>query len=186
MKTIYLLIASLVLTNFSFISNKTKVKITNQSEVVIRGKSNVNFFECKYNSDFIEDEIHVSHAKQNAKIILDGAKIAIKSTGFDCAHKMITKDFKSLIKADEYEAIQLEVKEISILKEHLFAKVKVAIAGVSNEYSVPVLFEAKTNNVKGQLKINIKDYRLKAPNKLLGMVKVDDHVEIDFNLYLQY
>jgi hypothetical protein len=186
MKIIYLLIGSLVVLNLGFIGNKTKVKITNQSEVVIRGKSNVNSFECKYNSNLIEDEIHVSHAKQNTKITFEGAKINIKSTGFDCAHKMITKDFKSLIKADAYNAIQLDVKEISSVKDHLMAKVKVDLAGFSNEYSVPIVFETKTNNVKGQLKINIQDFHLKAPNKLLGMVKVNDHVVIDFNLFLQY
>jgi hypothetical protein len=186
MKTIYLLIGCVVWMNFGFLSNKTKVKITNQSEVIIKGKSNLNTFECKYNSVFIEDEIHVSLVKQNSKIILDGAKIAIKSTGFDCAHKIITKDFKSLIKANEYADIKLEVKEINTLKETLFAKVKVDIAGISNEYCVPVQFDAKTNNVKGQLKINIKEYHLKAPNKLLGMVKVNDQVDINFNLFLLY
>jgi hypothetical protein len=186
MRGICLFIGCIVLINFSFINHKTKVKITNQSEVVIKGKSNVNSFECKYNSAFIEDEIHVGLAKQNSKIILEGAIIAIKSTGFDCAHKMITKDFKTILKANEFTTIKLDVKEISTLNEQLYAKVKVYIAGVSKDFLVPVVFDNKINNVKGQLKLNIKDFNLNAPNKLLGIVKVNDNVEIDFNLFLQY
>ena len=92
MKTIGI-ITVIILLSFGFSKNQTKVKITNKSEVTIKGKSNVNSFECKYNSDFIENDLQVSIARNNNKILLDGAKIAIKSTGFDCAHKMITKDW---------------------------------------------------------------------------------------------
>ena len=60
------------------------------------------------------------------------------------------------------------------------------IAGVEKEYLVPVIFNSNTNNVKGQLKLNIKDFKLKSPKKLLGMVVVNDNVEINFNLFLQF
>ena len=60
------------------------------------------------------------------------------------------------------------------------------IAGVEKEYLVPVIFNSNTNNVKGQLKLNIKDFKLKSPKKLLGMVVVNDNVDINFNLFLQY
>ena len=60
------------------------------------------------------------------------------------------------------------------------------IAGIEKEYLVPVIFNTNTNNVKGQLKLNIKDFKLKSPKKLLGMVVVNDHVDINFNLFLQY
>lgn len=185
MKTIGI-ITVIILLSFGFSKNVTKVKITNKSEVTIKGKSNVNSFECKYNSDFIENDLQVSIARNNNKILLDGAKIAIKSTGFDCAHKMITKDFKSILKADEYPHIVINVKEINTTKENITAKLNVKIAGVEKEYLVPVIFNSNTNNVKGLLKLNIKDFKLKSPKKLLGMVVVNDNVDINFNLFLQY
>lgn len=185
MKTIGI-ITVVILLSFGFSKNQTKVKITNKSEVSIKGKSNVNSFECKYNSDFIENDLQVSIARNNNKILLDGAKIAIKSTGFDCAHKMITKDFKSILKADEYPHIVINVKEINTTKENITAKLNVKIAGVEKEYLVPVIFNSNTNNVKGLLKLNIKDFKLKSPKKLLGMVVVNDNVDINFNLFLQY
>ncbi|MFY7987611.1 MAG: YceI family protein [Flavobacterium sp.] len=185
MKTIGV-ITVVILLSFGFSKNVTKVKITNKSEVTIKGKSNVNSFECKYNSDFIENDLQVSIARNNSKILLDGAKIAIKSTGFDCAHKMITKDFKSILKADEYPRIVINVKEVNTAKENITAKLNVKIAGVEKEYLVPVIFNSNTNNVKGLLKLNIKDFKLKSPKKLLGMVVVNDNVDINFNLFLQY
>lgn len=101
MKTIGI-ISVIILLSFGFSKNVTNVKITNKSEVSIKGKSNVNSFECKYNSDFIENDLQVSIARTNNKILLEGAKLSIKSTGFDCAHKMITKDFKTILKAEDY------------------------------------------------------------------------------------
>lgn len=185
MKTIGIL-AVIILLSFGFSKNQTKVKITNKSEVSIKGKSNVNSFECKYDSDFIENDLQISITRNNNKILLEGAKLSIKSTGFDCAHKMITKDFKSILKADEYPHIVINVKEINTAKENITAKLNVKIAGVEKEYLVPVIFNSNTNNVKGLLKLNIKDFKLKSPKKLLGMVVVNDNVDINFNLFLQY
>lgn len=180
------MIVIFVLLSFGFTKNKTKVKITNKSEVTIKGKSNVNSFVCKYNPDFIENDLQISIIRSNSKTLLEGAKIAIKSSGFDCAHKMITKDFKSILKVDEYPHIVINVKEIHTTKENVSTKLNVRIAGIDKEYIVPVTHNQSTNNVKGQLKLNIKDFNLKSPKKLLGMVVVNDNVEIDFNLFLQY
>ena len=185
MKTIGI-ISVIILLSFGFSKNQTNVKITNKSEVSIKGKSNVNSFECKYNSDFIENDLQVSIARTNNKILLEGAKLSIKSTGFDCAHKMITKDFKTILKAEDYPHIVINVKEINTIKENITAKLNVKIAGVEKEYLVPVIFNSNTNNVKGQLKLNIKDFKLKSPKKLLGMVVVNDNVDITLNLFLQY
>lgn len=185
MKSLHI-IAILILLSFGFSKNQSKVKITNKSEVTIKGKSNVNSFECKYNSEFIENDLHVSITRNNSKMLLEGAKIDIKSNGFDCAHKMITKDFKSILKAEEYPHIVINVRELIIVKENISAKLNIKIAGIEKEYMVPVSYNQNNGNVKGQLKLNIKDFKLKSPKKLLGMVVVNDNVEISFNLFLQY
>ncbi|MDP5028228.1 MAG: YceI family protein [Flavobacterium sp.] len=185
MRAIHVIVVCILL-SFGFSKNQTKVKITNKSEVIIKGKSNVNSFECKYNSEFIENDLHVSITRNNSKIVLEGAKLEIKSAGFDCAHKMITKDFKSILKADDYPHIEINVKEINTAKENITTKLHVKIAGTEKEYIVPATYNQSNGNVKGLLKLNIKDFKLKSPKKLLGMVVVNDNVEICFNLFLQY
>lgn len=186
MRVISIIIVVFVLLSFSFNSIKTKVKITSKSEVTIKGKSNVNSFECKYNSDCIEDEISVTVTKSNSKMLFDGAKISIQSKGFDCRHKMITRDFKKILKADDYSHIEIDLEELVTNKNEITAKICVEIAGIKKQYAVPVTFDQKKGNVKGMLKINIKDFYLKSPKKLLGFVTLDDKVAIDFNLFLQY
>lgn len=186
MRVVSIIILVFVLLSFGLNPIKTKVKITSKSEVTIKGKSNVNSFECKYDSDCIEDEISVTVTRSNTKILFDGAKIAIESKGFDCRHKMITKDFKKILKADDYSHIDIDLEELVTNKNDITAKICVEIAGVKKQYAVPVTFDQKKLNVKGILKINIKDFNLKSPKKLLGIVALNDNVAINFNLFLQY
>lgn len=169
------------------ITNKTKVKFTSKSEVIIKGKSNVNSFECNYNTNYLSKEtIEIELIKENTKFIVKGATIKIKSDGFDCGNKMITKDFKTILKSEDYSHIIINLKELVENKSNYTAKIEVTIAGLKKEYSLPVTYNSKSLNVKGLLKLNIKDFNLKSPKKLLGMIKVNDNVEIDFNLFLQY
>ena len=165
---------------------KTKVKIQPESEVVIRGKSNVNKFECRYNGKFLQEEVAIVATKSNPKLILQGAKLGISSKGFDCRHKMITKDLKTTIKAEEYNHVFLEVKQINQQNQNMIATVEVEIAGVKNTYDIPVTHQSKTNLVNGTLKFSIKDFKLETPKKLLGFVVLNEMIEIEFNLQFQY
>lgn len=165
---------------------KTKVTISEKSEIVIKGKSNVNKFECHYNKELIHSELLVTHIEKQNKIILTNAKIEVKSEGFDCAHKMITKDFKSVLKSHDYPHITIYINEIFTKENQLMANITVNIAGVQNKYNLPVAFDTYKNNVKGSLNINIKDYNLKSPKKLLGLIQLDEEVVIDFNLFIKY
>lgn len=183
-KFIYILF---FLTLFSFtVNEKTKVIITEKSEITIKGKSNVNHFQCEYNQNLIHSEIVVSHFTKNNKTILNNAVIEIKSEGFDCAHKMISRDLKAVLKSHEYPNITVVINEVIETKSNLSAKVSVSIAGVEKKFLFPITFNTKENNVKGELKINISDFKLKAPKKVLGLIKLDEEVNINFNLFLEY
>lgn len=188
MRTLKIVIVVLIFACFGFVSiTKTKVKISSKSEVTINGRSNVNTFQCKYNSDFLEDEIVVTSVKNNeTKISLNNAKMSIKSKGFDCANKMITKDFKTILKADDYENINIELKELDVNNNYIMTKLNIEIAGKNKDYVIPMAFNQKANNVKGTLRLNIKDFNLKSPKKLFGLIEVDNNVDINFNLFLQY
>ena len=188
MKAYKIILLFLVFLSFGFVATtKTKVKILSKSEVTITGKSNVNSFQCKYNSNFLENEITVTSIKNNdAKVSLSNAKILIKSKGFDCGNKMITKDFKTILKADDYDNIGIELKELDLNNNCFLTKLDIEIAGKSKEYIIPVNFNENTNNVKGNLKLNIKDFNLKSPKKMFGLIEVNDNVDINFNLFLEY
>ena len=188
MKTYRIAIVLFIFLSFGFVTlTRTKVKILPKSEVIIYGKSNVNSFQCKYNSNYLEDEISVSALKSSdTRISLNDARIAIKSKGFDCGNRMITNDFKTILKTDDYDNINIELKQLEINKKFVMTWLNIQIAGITKEYIIPMAYDADLNNVKGSLRLNIKDFKLKSPKKLFGMIEVNDNVDINFNLFLQY
>lgn len=183
-KSIYI-IALFVLCGF-FSIEKTTVHISNASEIIIKGKSNVNSFQCEYDKKLIASNLTVTHFNKDNKTILEGATFLISSKGFDCAHKMISNDLKSVLKADDYSHIKIDVLELKVNNNKAIAVSKITIAGVERKYEIPVEINGKTKNVTGNLVIDIKDFKLKTPKKLLGLIKLEDTVTIMFNLYLKY
>lgn len=185
MKNFLKIFPILLLTSF-VASEKTKVTILNRSEVVIKGESNVNCFECFYDAKLMQNEIVVLHTKKESKLLLEGAIIKIKSKGFDCGHKMITNDLKKVLKSDVYPDIEITIKEVILQNGKYIAKTIIKITGVEKSYSLPINFNEATNNVKGDLAINIKDFELKSPKKVLGLIKLKEIITIHFNLFLEY
>lgn len=188
MKKFKIAILGFLIFSFGFVDVLTKrVIISPKSSVTIYGKSNVNSFQCNYNSMYLDDEITVTAIKSSSsKLNLKNAKIAIKSKGFDCGNKMITKDFKSILKSDEFDNIYIELKELDINNRFLMTKLNVQIAGVDKDYVIPMAYSKKDNNVKGTLRLNIKDFNLQSPKKIFGLIEVNDNVDISFDLFLQY
>ena len=99
---------------------------------------------------------------------------------------MINKDFKAILKADDYDNIIIELKEIEVNGNCFMTKLNIEIAGKNKVYEIPMTFVEKTKNVKGTLRLNIKDFNLKSPKKLFNLIEVNENVDIDFNLFLQY
>jgi hypothetical protein len=66
----------------------------------------------------------------------------------------------------------------------LHTKLNITISGVSKVYELPVEVDntQKAVMVCGKLPIDINDFKLSPPKKLLGIIKVSNKIEIDFNL----
>lgn len=183
-KCIYIVVL-LFLFGFSK-TDKTIVNISSKSEIVIHGESNVNSFQCDYNQKLIATELTVRHYNKNNKTILDGATFLLKSKGFDCAHRMITNDLKEVLKAEKYPNIKIDIIELKKVSNKVTAVSNITIAGEKKQYEIPVEINEETKNVKGELKLNIKDFKLKSPKKILGLIKLNEEVTISFNLYLDF
>ena len=64
--------------------------------------------------------------------------------------------------------------------EYVKAYITMQIAGKSNTYTMPVLVNA--DGYKGKLKMNIRDFGLVPPKKALGLIEVDEMIEVQFDL----
>ncbi|MDT8347308.1 MAG: YceI family protein [Flavobacteriaceae bacterium] len=161
------------------------VKITKESYLSIKGKSNVNSFHCDYNTYMLEQEVFLTYRKNANRILFDDAKLELKNTGFDCGNKMMNKDFHKLLESEKYPNISFKLLEVIPHNEVFDARVAIQIAGVTNEYIFAVALNNSVECLDGLLCINITDFGLEPPKKLLGAVVVKEDIEVHFKFFIE-
>lgn len=152
--------------------------------IVIKGSSNVNQFQfVNY-----EPEIQDSSASLQSENFI---RIPVHS--FENSNNRMLNDFYDMVKANSHPFIEISIQarknadfdEGSGLTNF---RTKVTIAGTSNTYVVPSTIsgcEKKGYMLKGNLKVKLTDFDIEPPTKLLGAVKVNDDVFINFAFPLQ-
>ncbi|WP_435133135.1 YceI family protein [Formosa sp. A9] len=185
----YLLILLIILCGSCFKTqsqNTAKIHIQPSSVLSIKGSTNINKFTCKFNTAVLKGESTVHYTVEENDIIFSEATLILKNDCFDCGKKMITKDFRELIKAETYPEITLTLKALKPSKTEpniTYALIDFDIAGVTQSYKIPMAIE--TENVikaSGALSLNIRDFNLENPKKAFGLIKIDDVVTILFEL----
>lgn len=186
-----------ILTLFGFIKkelHRTVLKVLPESEVVVSGKSNVNSFDCVYSITDLSNPIKVSHQLTKNKqdkdqLEFSNAKFHLKNKCFDCGNKLINKDFNKMLKTEEYPMVLIELISVCVAEDgcSALATMGVTIAGNTNKYDIPIQFyyENHTYEVGGIININLLDFDIKSPKKVLGLIKVDNEVEVKLDLKLK-
>jgi hypothetical protein len=177
------------------VNGNYQVQIAQESHLVINGHTNVNTFSCGYNGNFYPDTLSVNTIATSGCLRFKNADIRLKTELFDCSNKMMNPDFRNLLKSDQYPYIRIKVLEIDKnpgqVKNYLVSNydrnmllltVAITIAGQKKIYNLPIEVAGDRNNnfYKGHLKMNIRDFGLTPPRKMLGLVVVDEMVSIDF------
>lgn len=167
----------------------TSVVISSQSQLIIKGSTNVNEFKCHFNIEEVNNPIPLSFVLKEDRLIFEKAVLMLDNSCFDCGSRVINKDFMNLLKSEEYPKIVLELKEIkkdSRTDCIVHALIEIVIAGESKSYFIPVeLKDDKIINVTGALNLNICDFNLEPPKKALGLIVVSDIIKINFDLVVE-
>ncbi|MFD0931574.1 YceI family protein [Psychroflexus salinarum] len=167
------------------IENRVEVEIKEGSHLYIKGTSNVNRFTCDYLKPIKPNSFTLSYEDIKNGWIIEDAQLQLESTSFDCGGRRINKDFEELVKSSQFPSIQIEVFEIIPEKSKLQANIKVSIAGVTKSLPVFVTLEKGEDiTYTSVLKLNIEDFNLDTPTKMMGLIKVHEEISIHVNLRL--
>ncbi len=159
------------------------IKILPGSELSIQGDTNITEFGCGFDTDFLEGCKKINYTENGNDIYFKNAVLILKNKGFDCGSKGINKDFHSLLKTAQYPQISLELTKINLLQSNKgMAWVYITIAGITHEYKLPIDLPESLDHFTGNLKLNINDFNLEPPRKMLGLIVIKEEIEIDFNL----
>ncbi|GAA3611858.1 YceI family protein [Flavivirga amylovorans] len=179
----------LAFTNKDIVKDNTSVLIAPESELMVKGKTNINTFKCYFDVQKLKDPIPVFFETRGRKMIFEKTKLILENTCFDCGSRGINKDFQKVLNSKAHPQIILELKALERLNGEdavVKATLDLEIAGTIKSYKFPVELKGKKNVfVKGVLILNIRDFNIDPPEKLLGIIAVEETIEISFQLLIK-
>lgn len=163
------------------------------SKIVISGKTNVNSFQCSslYAG---KDTLVLREGGAGSKPIFEKGVVGLDAAAFDCGMQMMTSDFIKTIKADKYPSISINfisferVPVYTKAPDQFKGKLKISLAGVTKPFDVDCTIEVKSNgfiHLKGGRHFVFSDFSLEAPTRMMGMVRVNENLDVNFHLVLK-
>lgn len=191
--TIFLLLISLniagqqAILSAVVLESSYQIVINERSSLRILGKTNVNRFECGLKGHLPADTLYVNSFDTNKEQVLRKAQLRIEVDDFDCGMRQMTSEMMDLLNEEKYPYLSVTVQSLKKKGAIHESLVRFIIAGVSRDYRVPLTAKQSGDwtYVVGLQAINIHDFGLTPPTKFLGAVRVNEYIEVEFNLILK-
>lgn len=144
-----------------------------ENMVEILGKTNVNSFKCT-NSQISKPS---GSFRTEAQLPL----IQLKVTDFDCHNRMMTNDFRKILKAEQHPYFSVKFIKFTKASGNSYdAIVEVKIMNKKRFYNLNL------NENKGVLSgvqtVRFSDFGIVPPRRMGGAVVVRDHLELNLRL----
>ena len=171
---------------------KMSYTIEPQSNLFIKGTTNINSFECVALDAFPVQQISgaIYPAKKTAE--LKGAHIELTVRKLDCENSKINRDLCEALNEDQYPTIGIQIHTarlttLDLTKTWIDIEVDatLTISGVAKR----VKLQAKGKQLSpgsfqfiGEKHIKMSDFGVEPPTALFGLIQVDDEVSIHLDV----
>lgn len=161
-----------------------------KEQIVIKGRTNINKFECKLNLDHLIDSLHIKVRQEGSRFDFTGLSINIPVDSFDCRHRMMTSEFRELLKSDEFPHLNLDIVHIEKgYLDQMHMALNLFVSGKTNEELITNSYAKLLGDellLGGSHKIYLHSYEIEPPRKFLGTVVVKDELDIFFEVTLMH
>ncbi len=179
-----------------------ELKFADNCGVEIRGKTNVNSFECECVDQKPFKHKTFSGIVNTGKINFIDANLLVPISSISCGNRLMNSDLHELLESEIYPNIEIEFIDATWDVMALWQEtpeeeksighfdVNITIAGVERKQKVHI-FRTEVDQTKflfatsGEIFMNLRDFNLEPPVKFMGMVKVAEeiHLELDLNFH---
>lgn len=185
----------ILLVAIAFLSSSASDKgswiIDAKSQLTIHGSTNINNFACKIDCYTGGDTLQFVKNYSSREIQFSGNRMSIPIRSFDCGPNQISRDFRKTLKSDSYPQLHIIFRSLQNLtminNSCITGIVDIMLAGVTARYSIRYDVTLNKNIVflNGTQSVNFSDFNLEAPEKLKGLIKVNEALKVEFNLVLK-
>lgn len=175
----------------TFVYNKAEdigesvMRLMPESTLEIQGKTNINKFNCIFGVDNITSPFQVNFQESENNLTFKNTQIVLDNDCFDCGNNMMNKDLRKLLKSEDYPNIKLALVQVhkTSKKNGSLAEVDISLAGITKRYFLAVnVIQGQHLSYSGSMDLDINDFNLEPPKKLMGAVKVNNIIQIVFDL----
>ena len=174
-----------------FSQYKAIVELNKNSSLSILVETNMmNFCLVQKGDKLLNSPVLISANVQKNKLFVDNNKLIIDVKGFKSDNRIAQGEFYKLMMVEKFPRMNIELlrydsgKENSADLSNGTAWLNITITNVTRKYEFPVNIDKDKGlmRIAGKKKISITDFGLTAPTSLLlGMVKINEQIEIDLN-----
>lgn len=178
-------------------SNSYTYTIREESWVSLSGSSNVNTFECFSNSKHSGGDLVVNINSGTKEINFSNAQMNLNIKSFDCKNPILNKDLYKALGADDVPYISIELIEAiptrqmqagQILTGTIRATIAITLNNKCKMVEIPIDWQrvGPTNfRFTGSKQMNMTDFDITPPSPAFGLIKVDNHISINFSMLVE-
>jgi hypothetical protein len=163
------------------------------SRLTIDGRTNVNTFKCAIGQYHGKDTLVLHEGGMNVRPVFVKGSVMLEATSFDCGMALMTSDFRKTIGSKSYPFIIIDFISFERTPrysgdEKFKGIVKISLGGVTRLFEMDCAIEAKSSgliHLTGQKDFTFADFSLQPPKKMMGMVKVEQALNVAFHLVLK-
>ena len=163
---------------------------------VLQGTTNLNTFECTLSQTLPGKPMVIKTTSETREIRFEGLELSYPVAEFDCGLEAMSQDLRKTLKSDTYPNLLLRINDIRIKNEHqevskltVISSVSITLAGVSHhalvENGLVINHSEGALTLAGTQYLSMNDFNLEAPTKFFGMVKVNDELNVSFELRME-
>lgn len=172
-------------------AEKEKWVISENSNLVVNGSTNVNKFSCEIPAYDQTDTLVFN--RNNKETALSGT-IGLPVGSFDCHNSMMTRDLRKTLKETAYPRLYIHflslngLTELTAKPQSISGQVNITLSGVTKHFKInyQVSVDAeKVIHLLGRRTVNFSDFNLTPPRKLGGMIRTNNELDVTFHLKMK-
>jgi hypothetical protein len=155
---------------------KEREVIVTKKKITVSGQTSIGGFSCDYSKDGLKDTLFIDVEGTAKEMIFD-----IPVRDFSCGNFLLNRDFRNTIKSEKFPTAKVKVSNIRSNYGHYTCDLSVTLVGKKIDFPSLVL-KRVPEGLHANLVLGFNQLELQAPQKMGGMIKVDERLTLDFTL----
>lgn len=197
MKNLFIILLLAIISGFSPSRDRGvlihRLIVQPSSKLFINGKTNLNDFRCAITQYCGRDTLELREGGPSKRPVFTKGYVGLEASRFDCGMQLMTNDFWKTIKSKEYPLVSIEFISFERVPQYdrgtdIFkGRLQISLGGVTKKFEMNCTIEAEESgliHLKGGRMFTFSDFNLEPPTRMMGLVKVQDSLDVNFHLVL--